>query len=128
MGRTESLFAAVLLAAVVLAVVFVAMRSGPKPVGFDDPFAEEPLRGTALVSFTGNAAKDICTCYEQAYAYARNARSVESTEYRGGFSACAERLGPDGGNAWTIGWANGAQAPGTPKTCRGYYATLRDRR
>ncbi len=125
MGRTESAFAGILLLAIIAAVTVVVMRSGTRaPVVADVP-EQTAILGTGLVSFTGNADKDLCTCYEQAFAYGKKAGNIESVEYRGGFAACSNMLGADGGNAWTWGWANGQQAPGKPSTCRGYYASLR---
>ena len=129
MGKTESIFAGILVVAIVLAVVLVLFRNdgGASPIGpGGDSYAGSPTSSSGYVAFTGNDEQDLCTCYEQAYAYGNSPRSIESLEYKGGFSACSQRLGRDGGNAWTWGWANGQQAPSTPRTCRGYYATLRN--
>lgn len=126
MGRTESIFAGILLAAVIVAVLFVVLKNDAGSV--TEPYGKtEASIGTAGVRFTGNANKDLCTCYEQAYAYGARAgeNDISSDTYRGGYQACSSRLGPDGGNAWTWGWSNGMNGPGTPKNCRGYFAQMR---
>lgn len=128
MGRTESIFAGILLAAVILAVLVVVMRSDARVASTNEPFAQaEAEIGTPLVRFSGIASEDLCTCYEQAYAYGAQTggNAITSDRYRGGFQACSRRLGSDGGNAWTWGWNNGMRGPGTPKTCKGYYAQVR---
>ncbi|MEM6648728.1 MAG: hypothetical protein AAF603_00595 [Pseudomonadota bacterium] len=125
MGRTESLFAGVLLILLAIAVLMVMFKSDARPVTSPTNLSTEIDIGSPFVSFTGNREDDICVCYEQAYAFGNSARGLQSIEYRGGFSACTERLGQEGSNAWTWGWANGEQAPGTPRSCRGYYTAAR---
>ncbi|WOI53509.1 hypothetical protein [Parvularcula sp. LCG005] len=127
MGKTESLFAGILLMAVALAVLMVVFKDdgSSRPVDPSGGFAGTPSASSGGIVFTGNRDQDICTCYEQAYFYGDSPRSIESIEYKGGFSACTQRLGRDGSNAWTWGWANGQQAPSTPNTCRGYFNSLR---
>lgn len=128
MGRTESIFAGILLAAVIVAVLVVVLKNDAKPVDPSETFNNtEAEIGTPAVRFTGVDSEDLCICYEQAYAYgAKKGKSgITSDVYRGGYQACASRLPAEGGNAWTWGWANGMNGPGTPKSCRGYYAQKR---
>ena len=100
MGRTESAFAGILLLAIIAAVTVVVMRSGTRAPTVADVPEQAAILGTGLVAFTGDADKDLCTCYEQAFAYGKRAGNIESIEFR-------------------------QQAPGKPSTCRGYYASLR---
>lgn len=127
MGRTESLFAGILLVTLLIAVLMVVFRADAvSTASVQTATAEEEAEiGSPMVAFTGDREGDLCLCYEQAYAFGNSARTIESVAYRGGFATCTRRLGRDGANAWTWGWANGAKAPGTPKTCRGYYAAVR---
>lgn len=126
MGRTESIFATVLLAAVIIAVLAVTVRGAQDPISMADPYGDEPEMGTAFVAFSGNATEDLCMCYEQAYAYGSSQRNINSVEYLGGFQSCSSRLGPDGGDAWSWGWMNGSQALGGPRSCRGYFSQMRN--
>ncbi len=128
MGKTEIFFLGALVLLLVVAGIAAVIGGGEKdpraPRTADRGGYEEiaPI-GSAFVRFTGNDQQDLCTCYEQAYAYADRKLGLESVEYLGGFAACRERLGEEGGNAWTWGWSN-AGGRG-PNSCRGYEATLR---
>lgn len=134
MGKTESIFAAALLAAIAIAVVWVMVTGGAKTGSHKTADREHQIPGeeivdvelgSPLIAFTGDEKVDLCTCYEQAYAYGNSPRSIDSIEYRGGYSACTQRLGIAGADAWTWGWANGEEAPGTRRSCRSYLASRR---
>lgn len=126
MGRTESIFAGILLAAIIAAVAVVVLRSDARTGGSAEPYkVDEPEIGSFAVRFSGNANKDICTCYEQAYAFGARYDDIGSDMYRGGYQACESRLGPDGAQAWTFGWSNGMAGASSRKSCRGYLAQLR---
>ena len=95
MGRTESIFAGILLAAVIVAVLVVVLKNDAKPVDPSETFNNtEAEIGTPAVRFTGVDSEDLCICYEQAYAYgAKKGKSgITSDVYRGGYQACASRL------------------------------------
>lgn len=122
MGKTESLFAGILLAAVVMAVLLVVFRGdggGPRP---DGDRRWQPDTETVFAGFTGNSRDDLCTCYEQAYGYGMRRTPIESAEYRGGFAECSRRLGNEGAEAWTAGWSNGERAPASPRSCRAWFS------
>lgn len=126
MGRTESIFAGILLAAIIMAVAVVVLRSDARTSSSGEPFSsDKPEIGTFDVRFTGNASKDICTCYEQAFAFGAKYEDIGSDIYRGGYQACESRLGPDGARAWTFGWSNGMAGATGRRSCRGYLAQLR---
>ena len=129
MGRTESIFAGILLAAIIAAVMLVVLRSEARTSGPSEPFqVDNPEIGSFEVRFTGNANRDICTCYEQAYAFGDkydDETDIQTDIYRGGYQSCEARLGPDGARAWTFGWSNGMAGATSRKSCRGYLAQLR---
>lgn len=123
MGKTESLFAGVLIAAVVVAIALVVFRGDG--IGQDAP-PRHPIGGGAeqiLSGFSGEDRDDLCTCYEQAYGYAMTGLGNQSLEYKGGFTECSRRLGIEGRRAWTDGWANGERAPSSPRSCRSWLAS-----
>ncbi|MGV6820033.1 MAG: hypothetical protein ACWA5T_05990 [Parvularcula sp.] len=124
MGKTESIFAGILLAAVGAAVLLVVFRGGGGILP-DGGNSWSGSNAEVFGGFTGEERNDLCTCYEQAYSYGTGNLSIESLEYRGGFAECSRRLGKEGGRAWTDGWANGERAPGTPRTCRAWFADRR---
>lgn len=126
-GKTEFIFFGAVIAVVAL-IALLAGVSGPieaqttSAVRSDD----SPRPGSELVRFTGNEDKDVCVCYEQAHAYARNGRdaddqplTIEGQQYRAGYSACSAMVGARGAKAWTDGWYNARERVG-PTSCRGY--------
>lgn len=125
MGKTESVFAGILLAAVIAAVLMVMFRGdGSDPVR--DPGSRwTPDSEQVFAGFSGNNRDDMCTCYEQAFSYADRNLSIESLEYRGGFAECSRRLGQEGSDAWTSGWANGERGSSAPRTCRAWLSNPR---
>lgn len=126
MGRTESAFAGILLLAIVMAVLVVVFRTDTGAVGLPDSPARHASVGTGMAAFTGETDNDLCTCYQQAFAYGQNVKTdLLGVEYRGGFSACTQRLGRDGSNAWTWGWANGEKSPSKSSSCKSYQAARR---
>lgn len=126
MGRTESIFAGILLAAIIMAVAVVVLRSDARTSGSSQPFViAEPDIGSFDVRFSGNTDTDTCTCYEQAYAFGAKYSDISSDLYRGGFQACESRLGHGGAQAWTYGWSNGMSGTPGRKSCRNYMAQAR---
>lgn len=128
MGRTESIFAGVLLAAVIAAVALVLMSNGGSSTSSSSSasYAENDSKiGTFGARFTGTTNKDLCTCYEQAFAFGAKYEDISSDIYRSGFQSCAARLGADGGKAWTTGWRNGMTGARSRSKCRGFIAEIR---
>lgn len=129
MSRIEVVFGGILVLAVIAAGSFVLLQNGiilPK-VGGDGVFGSNERTSTVIMPaansgdttvFTGNYETDLCTCYEEGYSRATAHQSVESVAYRAGFSTCRGELGPQGGNAWSEGWANGADNRLAQRSCR----------
>lgn len=130
MSRIELIFGGILALAVIAAGSFVVFQNGLPIAMFQSAAQDErPSYGAAAMSapdgreaavFTGNRETDLCTCYETGFQRGAENRSIQSVAYRGGYSSCRGELGTEGGEAWTEGWANGAENRLAQRSCRLY--------
>lgn len=119
MSRIEVIFGGILVLAVIAAGSFVLFQNG-----FSFPSINSaPTRAAHAAPaddavFTGVRETDLCTCYETGFQKGTERLSIESVDYRGGYSSCRAELGPEGGEAWTEGWTNGASNKLAQRSCR----------
>jgi hypothetical protein len=135
MTRVEAIFGGVLLLAVIAAASFALFSKGGLPgfgagnssivAGKKSPYTPVALNpgaeaGVELAVFTGDRKQDVCTCYENGFAYGNQKLSVQSVEYKSGYSSCRTAAGPDGGHAWTEGWDKGQAGKLAQRSCKIY--------
>ena len=110
--RIETIFGAVAVLTLIVLAAF-ALSSGRGASGKGG--AQAAMRAQAASVSSGDA----CTCYAGAYEAARAHPDFTRPAYEGGYGACREAAGRQGGDAWSAGWRAGMEGGRKPRACGG---------
>ena len=86
--------------------------------GFAMTGGRAPARAASAPAASLEPTADLCGCYLAAADQAARNPDVTGPAYEGGYGACRESAGVQGGRAWTAGWAFGVGDRSARMACR----------
>ena len=108
--RIETIFGAVAVLTLIALAAFALSSGAGTGVQAATPSAQPVL---------ASSGGDTCGCYRQAYEAARANPDFTGPTYEGGYGACREAAGREGGNAWSAGWQDAMDGRSVLRACRG---------